>query len=149
MIDHRLYKNVPGIYRWENKINKKCYIGQSVNLYARIKQHLTVIKNRSHKLQRLALYRAIQKYGLENFDLQIIETFNVSDDIKSILNVKEMYYISKYDSYKNGYNCTLGGDGGVLGYKMTPEQREKMCVSVRKRFQNNCLKVYMYDIHTK
>ena len=35
------------------------------------------------------------------------------------------YYIEKYNGYTNGYNCTKGGDGGILGYKMTDEQKEK------------------------
>ena len=33
-----------------------------------------------------------------------------------------MEYINKYSSYTNGYNQTLGGDGGILGYKFTEEQ---------------------------
>ena len=49
----------------------------------------------------------------------------------------EKYYIEKYNSYSNGYNCTLGGDGGVLGYKMTDEQKEKIRRNQQKSGQSN------------
>lgn len=44
-----------------------------------------------------------------------IEDFNlIEDNILTVeeANAKEMYYINKFDSYKNGYNSTLGGDSG-------------------------------------
>lgn len=53
------------------------------------------------------IYRAIRKYGVENFYYEILE-----DDIPlNQLDEKEIYYIEKYNSYKKGYNSTKGGDG--------------------------------------
>ena len=51
-------------------------------------------------------YRAIRKYGEENFYIELLETVPIQD-----LNEREKYWINYYDSYNNGYNSTLGGDG--------------------------------------
>ena len=57
----------------------------------------------------------------------------------------EIYYIEKYNGYTNGYNCTKGGDGGILGYKMTDEQKEKIR-RLSKISNVNKKKVYMYNV---
>lgn len=49
---------------------------------------------------------ALSKYGIDNFIFEILEECNSKD-----LNKQEIYWISYYDTYKNGYNMTLGGDG--------------------------------------
>lgn len=52
------------------------------------------------------LYNAINKYGVDNFYIELLEDDISADDIDE----KEIYYISLYDSYENGYNSTRGGD---------------------------------------
>lgn len=48
------------------------------------------------------------KYGIDNFDFEIIEECD-----KSMLSEREKYWIQFYDSMvPNGYNLTNGGDGG-------------------------------------
>lgn len=88
-----------GIYKITNKINGKCYIGQSVNITHRWAQH----RDNSSK-RKEALYLAMQKYGLDNFTFEVIEECSYEE-----LDEKECYYIDYYNSYKNGYNMTLGG----------------------------------------
>ena len=58
-----------GIYKITNKINNKVYIGQSVNIEERWDYHKAVC----HWNSQSALYRAFKKYGIENFDFQVIE----------------------------------------------------------------------------
>lgn len=53
-------------------------------------------------------YRAIRKYGIDNIISKELEIVNSQDDAKE----KEKYYIAKYNTFKDGYNMTLGGDGG-------------------------------------
>ena len=90
-----------GIYKYENKINGKIYIGQSVNIKVRYAQHLYD----AHTLKTSSLLaKAIHKYGIENFTFEIIELCS-----KEQLNEREIYWISYYDSYRNGYNNTPGG----------------------------------------
>ena len=82
----------------------KSYIGLTTQgLKNRIQQHVY----NSKKGSNLPFHQAIRKYGIENFNITILED-NIQD---KILPEKEKYYISLYDSYYNGYNCTLGGEG--------------------------------------
>lgn len=92
------------IYKITNKINNKAYIGKTENDIAlRWQQH---IYNMSNGVQ-YHLYNAMRKYGLENFVFEILES-NLEGDK---LSTKEIEYIKLYDSFKNGYNMTIGGDG--------------------------------------
>lgn len=50
--------------------------------------------------------RAINKYGKDCFRYEVLGEF---DD--AILSDMEIKYIDEFDSYKNGYNSTLGGEG--------------------------------------
>lgn len=94
------------IYKITNKINNKVYIGKTLEtLEKRWKQHQ---KDSLRFLDR-PLYRAINKYGIENFTIEIIE----QPDIE-LLSERESYWIKHYNSFHIGYNATLGGDGKVL-----------------------------------
>lgn len=93
------------IYKITNNINNKVYIGKTNrDIQIRWSEHKRYIyqKERDNKL-----YRAIRKYGIDNFSIDIIEN-NISE--KDISN-KEKYYIKFYDSYYSGYNETFGGEG--------------------------------------
>ena len=62
-----------GIYKIENKLSGKAYIGQSINIEARWKRH---ILDSSHHLineQSAVIHKAINKYGLENFSFVVLE----------------------------------------------------------------------------
>lgn len=147
VVRYRNYKGIPGIYKWENRINHKCYIGQSIDLNKRLAHHFSNIKN---NMCNNPLYRAIKKYGLENFDVTIIEVLEASDDLKSKLDEREKHYIQKYNSYGgNGYNQTLGGDGGILGYKFTNEQREHVSRNSTKVAAEKSRRIYMYNVKTR
>ena len=115
-----------GIYCFKNTINGKCYIGQAIKLRKRLQQHWNCWNN--ERYSHLLIYRAFKKYGLEKFELIILDTFQdaLGFNTKIKLDALEKKYISEYNSYENGYNMTLGGDAGVLGLKMTDEQKEKI-----------------------
>lgn len=95
-------KKVRGIYKVTNKINGKVYIGQSVDIGRRWRQHMTAEDD-------IYFHKAIQKYGVDNFIWEVIEKCK-----KSELDERESYWIEYYDSFNNGYNCTKGGDGGPV-----------------------------------
>lgn len=121
--------NVPkhaGIYCIKNTVNGKCYVGQAIKLRQRLRNHWYTYE--SNRLEHIVIYKALHKYGADNFELIILKTFSdaLSADTKKQLDFWEKHYIQEYDSYNNGYNSTLGGDAGVLGYKMTDEQIEKI-----------------------
>lgn len=114
-----LTKKVSGIYKIENKINGKVYIGQSVDVYRRLKKHIWDLKNNNGSV----LYKALKKYGIENFIYELIEECNIDK-----LDEREIYYIKKYNSYigvegSNGYNMNQGG-GSNRGWKPSKENIE-------------------------
>ena len=94
-----------GIYKIENKINHHIYIGQSSKIEERFSNHKWMAKNGKDDTK---LYRAMRKYGIENFSFEVIEECNLNE-----LNEKEIYWITKYDSCNNGYNISPGGDSGT------------------------------------
>lgn len=90
------------IYKITNKINNKVYIGQTVqNENKRWYHHLEDAKLGS----QLKFHKALNKYGKDNFNWEIIEEVP-----NEILNGREIYWINFYNSYKDGYNSTPGGD---------------------------------------
>ena len=91
------------IYKITNDINNKIYIGQTnCTLAQRLNQHYSDSK-KLHRKNR-PLYQAINKYGIENFSIELIEeTDNPLE--------REVYWIEYYGSFKNGYNATMGGSG--------------------------------------
>ncbi len=94
------------IYKITNKINNKIYIGQSVRPFERFSQHCY------NKQTNISLInKAIQKYGKENFNFEIIES-----DIENY-NEREKYWIKYYNSMiPNGYNLTEGGEEPPVHY---------------------------------
>lgn len=94
------------IYKATSKTTGKVYIGQtSQSLQRRINQHKCHSGSKNYHF-----YNAIKKYGFDDFVFEVVE-----DNIKTKeeLNERERYWIKFYDSYRNGYNTTLGGDGSV------------------------------------
>ena len=95
------------IYLITNDINGKQYIGKTYysNIQERWNEHLYDYKK--PRCEKRPLYDAMNKYGIEHFHIQEIEY--VSQEIN--LEEREIYWIAQYNTYNNGYNATLGGDG--------------------------------------
>ena len=92
------------IYIIKNKINDKVYIGQTTNtVQYRFNQHLM---NANFEYKTGHLYNAMRKYGKENFYVETIEEIS-----NELLDEREIYWIAYYDSFQNGYNSTIGGEG--------------------------------------
>ena len=89
-----------GIYKITNLINNKCYIGQSRNIESRIKKHFLNLEKNIHHSQYLQ--EDFNKYGKENFSIEILETINDLD----LLLIVEDFYIKKFHAYGCGYNMT-------------------------------------------
>lgn len=97
-----------GIYKITNKINNNAYIGLSVDIERRWKDHIRRAQNSDGKEFDKVLYKAFRKYGIDNFSFEVIEQC-----LPEELNEKEAYWISYYDTYYHGYNMTLGGDSSI------------------------------------
>lgn len=132
------------IYRITNKINNKIYIGATTNkINERWNYHMGCVRR---NVQR-PLYKAINKYGKENF---IIEQIDTAIDEAELSN-KEIHYIKQYNSFigwKNsqGYNCTEGGQDffklshkecerrsiRMMGKKLSEETKRKISETKKK-----------------
>ena len=91
-----------GIYKITNQLDDMCYVGQSVDIANRWKDHakhgLGIDAPASNKL-----YNAMQKWGIWNFSWELLE-----ECPRDQLNEKERYYIDLYQSESFGYNSTKG-----------------------------------------
>lgn len=96
---------MPYIYKIENKLNGKIYIGKTLKtVQERWKEHCHDFKR--ERCEKRPLYSAMNKYGIENFFIEEIEQCEAN-----ILSEREKYWIEYYNSFKYGYNATTGGDG--------------------------------------
>ena len=105
---------VVGIYKITNLVNQKAYVGQATNIKVRFKNHRSDAFNPNKPTYDYPLYRAIRKYGLNNFIFEVLEECLVSE-----LNEKEIYYIAYYDTYHNGYNQDEGGLNAIHYNKLS------------------------------
>lgn len=104
------------IYKATCSVNGKVYIGFDSNWPNRRKIHESSSKNSDNSCK---FYRAIRKYGIEKFQWEVLYT---STDKEYTLNVMEPHFISEFDSFKNGYNSTVGGDG-CFGLVLSEESK--------------------------
>lgn len=126
-----------GIYKITNKITGHAYIGKSINIESRIKSHFRKahLDTEDNIEYSKALYRAFRKYGFENFEITILEQLDTK--ARDILDDRERYWISFYNTYFNGYNETLGGEGvsGVFGEKHHNHKLlEADVINIRQRY---------------
>jgi len=95
------------IYKITNKLNGKCYIGLTTRdpetRFYEYRYYSNNIEITVAKKQLIT--QAIAETGYDNFSFEVLET-NIPNDL---LDVKEKEYITKYDSFNNGYNRTQGG----------------------------------------
>lgn len=93
------------IYLITNMVNNKKYVGQTIKpIDKRLKEHFKAafVENR-----KSIIYKAIRKYGKDNFTIICVQDNIVVSD----LDVLEKYWIQYYDTFgKNGYNATTGGN---------------------------------------
>lgn len=115
------------IYLITNEVNGKTYVGKTKNLHKRWRMHKYAVNRISLNNY---LYKAIRKYGIENFTIKLIDDDNSSE--------KEIYWIAEL---KPEYNMTKGGDGGWINdqtgkhwkVKDTTNMRISLINSLEKR----------------
>ena len=115
----RIENKVYLIYKFTNKTNNKSYVGFTCRgIELRKYEHVYLSTTDS----KFKIHQAIRKYGIENFNIEILE-----ENITSLpkVNSREIFYINHFDTYKNGYNMTIGG-GYRCDYVLSDASREKM-----------------------
>ena len=102
------------IYKITNKINNKIYIGLTTRtLETRWKEHLR------HSSQKIDI--AINEFGEENFIIEQIEECS-----NEMLDEREQFWISYYNSFNGGYNLTSGGRDNKVIFK--PNKIEEVLI---------------------
>lgn len=93
------------IYKIVNDVNDKIYIGKTeFSIHKRFKEHCRdAYKIRNEKRP---LYNAMKLYGIEHFNVELIEECSQQDSLS-----RKQYWIEYFQSYEYGYNATKGGDG--------------------------------------
>lgn len=114
------------IYKVTCLVNGKVYIGQTVDLKARIRSHFST-------KQKYHFGFALQKYGKDNFLWEIVE-----ECPKDMLDDREQYWIAFYNSNDSryGYNLTIGGDNGdaLVGWiRNHPEESKEFALNASKK----------------
>jgi group I intron endonuclease len=134
------------IYKATNKLNKKVYIGQTIQkLNQRIKGH----KHAALKTKKIGLFNnAIRKYGIENFEWKIVCECYLFEDLQ----IAEKVFISYYNSNSRGigYNNTDGGNNGLHS-----EETKKLLSAQRKgrklkdEWKKNVVAAQLKTIHKR
>jgi group I intron endonuclease len=106
------------IYLARCRVNGKGYVRKTITTLAyRWRGHVASVGQGCQTV----FARAIRKYGSEAFDLSVLQECQKADE----LDAAERYWIRELNTYENGYNSTLGGDG-KLGCPHGDEARAKM-----------------------
>lgn len=109
-----------GIYKITNLTNNKSYIGQSINISARFRKHRNAPFNPSDHSYNYPLYKAIRKYGIENFKFEVLEECLVEE-----LTDKENYWINKFNTTNSDYGYNQTSETGV-NYHFNLLNQEKL-----------------------
>lgn len=104
------------VYKIKNIENNLCYIG--FDAHAEHLQHRWKIHQRDCVSEKTKFYRSLNK-NIDKFRYEIIDRANTILDLA----LKEIYWIDYFDSYKNGYNSTRGGDGLNQDLSQFPEDQ--------------------------
>ena len=124
MVKNNLYIMI--IYKITNQINNKIYIGQTVQ---ELKERWSSHKYNFKSNQNIFLYRAMRKYGIENFTIEEIGGANSQSE----LNYKEWLFIHNFNSLApNGYNLR---DGGRSNWSYSNMTLKKMSRSQKNRWK--------------
>lgn len=118
---------VCGIYKITNKETNECYIGQSTDVYGRLKQHS------SNKYDENDWHQRFQKYP-ELYTFEILVRCKPED-----LNDEEAYYIYKYNSVNNGYNKTKGNHSPFAQQERDKRGSEQKDITIQEEILKNDL----------
>ncbi len=118
-----------GIYSITNKKTNQSYIGQSVNIERRFEEHRLKASKQNTKLSK-----DIYRFGIDNFELNIIEECS-----KSELNAKELYHIKKIKPYYNTIGKPVSEKTKKLISIKTKEWWNSLDTSKQNKIINNNL----------
>lgn len=126
------------VYIVKNTINEKVYIGETLDtIEHRLHQHLIGAFYKNHHCYDCHFYRAIRKYGKNVFYIECLETITglIRKEVKKKIQNLEKEYVTKFNSFKNGYNS----DGGGLGGRIISEISKRKMSEKKKNNPNTLI----------
>ena len=131
------------IYVIINKETQEKYVGQTkLNIYERWGRHILDAYRADRGVannQRSDFHSALVKYTPEAFMIELLETCDEKD-----ADEKEKYWITKLDTYNNGYNMTIGGqdyfktnNSVYKRYGKTGDYVEDICNDLQRKEELN------------
>lgn len=114
------------IYLVTNLVNGKVYVGKSVDPHGRWGDHRKVALGGKEKYptEFFAVHAAIHKHGLDNFRFEIIDELDTEEE--AFRAETQWIVLLCSNLTKFGYNCNLGGEGGI---KPTKETLQKLIIA--------------------
>jgi group I intron endonuclease len=116
------------VYLIKNKINSKGYVGiTETSIDERWAGHIKTSRSSSN----LLIHKAIRKYGVDNFDVTLLETCDSHDisNREKFHIINEKTFVCDYPD--QGYNMTKGGEYGILGYRHTDDTKRAISESLQ------------------
>lgn len=112
------------VYKVTNKINGKCYVGQTKHELDRVKiRYLSDARMRRFNYQ---FYQDIRDFGIDNFEWEVICKCESMGELKE----KRAFYIHEYRTRDVGYNRVPGNKKGsescLWGVTLSEEHRQKI-----------------------
>lgn len=148
MIQRTEDKKKSGIYKIINTENNKVYIGKALDIYRRIKAHVTALNTRDTNENR-HLINSWHKYGRKCFTYEVVEYI---EDVNKIAE-RELYWMNYFNSLSRdkGYNMRYDSATGLIVSEETrqrcreaqlerfkdPEERAKIGRSAKKFWKEN------------
>lgn len=125
------------IYKIQNKVNSKVYIGSSICYKRRKENHLYLLRRNKH--YNLHLQSAFNKYKEKSFNFNIIDTCDFTNLIE-----REQYYITLYQSSNNksGYNISPTAFR-TTGVRCKESTKEKISIANKKAYKNGFSKEHI------
>ena len=130
------------IYKYTNLINNKIYVGQCFEIEQRKRAHKSAALKNSEACP--LFYRAIRKYGYENFVFEVIET--IYTDQKGI-DDREIFWIKELNARNNdiGYNISIGGGGRGNPNNTDTHKQCPRCDKIKLRSEDYTKSSYTHD----
>lgn len=133
-----------GIYKITNTINDNIYIGKSINIEQRFKEHINMLQNNKHHAYKLQeFYNKHKHKKLFSVNLEIVEVI----ENEKYLDAREQHYIKQYNSHQNGYN-SIGYEGNSTHTKKKETLNRKLeKINSEKDIFNDLSSKYKDNLH--
>lgn len=133
--DYKKYPKVCCIYEIINTVTTQKYIGSCIDLRARFIRHMWYLNHNKHHSNKLQ--RAFNKYTINSFNVNIIEKFEVKENLE----ILEESLIKKYNTVINGYNIVYNTNQYHGGKKLKEDQ-------INKRLEHSKKPVLCFNRYT-